>query len=50
MPSNNIAFVRNYTSVIDEVYQIHSVGCIEICCQMSREQDYIALDALDDNS
>ena len=26
MPSNNIAFARNYTSVIDEVYQRASVS------------------------
>ena len=28
MPSNNIAFARNYTSVIDEVYQRASISVV----------------------
>ena len=38
MPSNNIAFARNYTSVIDEVYQRSSVsGCLNSPRHMVRE-------------
>ena len=37
MPSNNIAFARNYTSVIDEVYQRASVsGCLNSGRRMVR--------------
>lgn len=37
MPSNNIAFARNYTSVIDEVYQRASVsGCLDSGRRMVR--------------
>ncbi|WP_165043029.1 hypothetical protein [Adlercreutzia sp. ZJ138] len=37
MPSNNIAFTRNYTSVIDEVYQRASVsGCLNSGRRMVR--------------
>ena len=37
MPSNNIAFARNYTAVIDEVYQRASVsGCLNSGRRMVR--------------
>ena len=46
MPSNNIAFARNYTSVIDEVYQRASVS--GVLKGKGRPADGMRKDALGD--